>query len=116
MKKSNYEKCKYRYNNIMLDLCYEHLTIGTSLTEEPEKKNKWNIRDMVAEAYYLLTCYTEPGHTNYEDRLYDEESYKCWRSEKGKLERFIKAFEAEALNLTTTFEHSSEFLYGKYAA
>ena len=50
-----------KYNEIMWDLCREHLTIGTELSEGTAD---WNLRDMVAEADYYLSTYHENGHGN----------------------------------------------------
>lgn len=79
-----------RYNNLMSELCYEHLTIGTVLSEETEN---WNIRDMVAECDYILSTYYEDGHANGDLRYGSEDEKKAWKSETGKLKRFIKAYE-----------------------
>lgn len=52
-------KAKREYNNIMLIIHCEHNTIGTTFSEDTDK---WNIRDMVAECDYILSCYKEDGH------------------------------------------------------
>jgi len=115
MKKSSNEKCKTRYNRLMTDLGYESKTIDTEYSEKPDDKQLWNIRDMVAETYHVLACYTEPGNSKYENRSVDKTTYKRWKSEKERLQKFIDKWELEAMTLSNTFEHENEALYGKYA-
>ena len=80
-----------RYNGIMEDIGYEHNTIGTRFSESTEG---WNIRDMVAECDYTLSCYYEGGHVNSEMRYSeDPEERKIWAKETGKLRRFINTYE-----------------------
>ena len=52
-----------KYNKIMYQLCLEHNTIGTKLSERTEE---WNLRDMVSECQYQLDCFNEEGHDCYE--------------------------------------------------
>ena len=52
-----------QYNALMNSLCYEHNTIGTSLSENTEN---WNLRDMVSECQYVLDCCYEEGNVNNE--------------------------------------------------
>ena len=92
-----------RYNNLVSELGYEHVTIGTDLSENT---GKWNLRDMVAEADYLLSTYYEKGYCNNELK---EDSYKDWRSNTGKLERFIKRFKPEIDKLKCSEGHCSQF-------
>ena len=106
MKKLNMETALKRYNDIMYDLGYEHSTIGTRFSENTEN---WNLRDMVAEADYLLSCYFESGHCRYEDRLVDKEHYKMWLSETGRLKRFIKAYEPFVEDMECFEGHCSKF-------
>ena len=106
MKKLNMESAIKRYNGIMMDCGYEHRTIGTNFSEDTEN---WNLRDMVAEADYLLSCYFESGHCRYEDRLLSKEDYKIWRSESGMLKRFIKAYEPFVQDMVCFEGHCSRF-------
>lgn len=90
MKKLNMESAIKRYNGLMMDTCHEHVTIGTNFSEGTDN---WNLRDMVAECDYHLSCYFESGHWNCEMRYSEDEvERKLWRSEVGKLKRFIKAY------------------------
>lgn len=90
MKKLNMGAAVRRYNMIMETIGYEHNTIGTCFSENTEG---WNIRDMVAEADYTLSTYYECGHCNEEMRhSYEPEERAMWRSETGKLKRFIAAY------------------------
>lgn len=107
MKQFNYEKAKKRYNNLMYDLCLEHLTIGTSFSEDTDG---WNIRDMVSEAQYQLDIHYDPdtmtGAERYSDDEYDR---KNWRSEVGKLARFIKAYLPFIKGIKCTQGHCSKY-------
>ena len=58
---SVFETAVKRYNSIMEHIGYEHLTIGTSYSEETDD---WNLRDMVAEMDYVYSTYFENGHCN----------------------------------------------------
>ena len=106
MKKFNFENAVKRYNKIMNSICQEHLTIGTRFSENTEY---WNIRDMVAEADYQLSCYYESGHINADMRYGDEYERKTWRSEVGKLTRFIKAYEPFIKDLVCGTNHCSKY-------
>ena len=55
--KFDFEKAKARYNNIMEDIACEHLTLDTPFS--CKETIGWNIRDMVSEAAYQLSCYYE---------------------------------------------------------
>lgn len=107
MKHLNMERAIERYNGIMFDLCADHLTIGVPAYSEGT--DGWNLRDMVAECDYLLSTYYDPNHNNgilrYDD---DEECRKAWRSETGKLERFIKAYEPFVTDMVCTEGHCSD--------
>ena len=83
------EKAIKRYNDIMGIICAEHVQIGTRFSEDTEG---WNIRDMVAEADYWLSCYYEEGHCRCDDRFESPEEYKVWVKETGYLKRFINAY------------------------
>ena len=106
MMKVNMESAIKRYNNIMYDVCYEHSTIGTRFSENTEN---WNLRDMVAEADYLLSCYTESGHCRCDDRFLNKEEYQRWLSDSGRLKRFIKAYEPFVKDMVCAQGHCSRF-------
>lgn len=92
----------------MLDLCADHLTIG--IPSYSEDTDGWNLRDMVAECDYLLSTYYDPGHTNYDMKdSDDEDERKAWRSETGKLKRFIAAYEQFIVEMSTTEDHGSKY-------
>lgn len=95
-----------RYNDLMETLAYEHLTIGTNLSEGTEN---WNLRDMVAECDYLLSTYFEWGHVNCDMMHGDEYERKAWRSETGKLRRFIKRFKPYITEMNCTEGHCSRY-------
>ena len=107
MKHLNMKKAIERYNDLMMRLCYEHVTIGTRFSEGTED---WNIRDMVAEADYVLSCYYEEGHCNGDMRYSDdEEERKLWRSETGRLKRFINAYEPFIEGVRCSENHCSDY-------
>lgn len=103
MKEFDFAKAVERYNGIMNSICREHLTIGTDFSEDTEN---WNIRDMVAECDYQLSTYYEGGHCNEEMR---REDYSTWRSETGKLSRFIKAYEPIIEGVKGVTRHCSKY-------
>lgn len=108
MKHLNMEKAIDRYNGIMFDLCADHLTIG--IEGDSEGTDKWNLRDMVAECDYLLSTYYDDGHTNYDMRNSEnEEERKAWKSETGKLRRFINAYVPFIQGMKCTEEHCSKY-------
>lgn len=100
-----------QYNNLMNDLCREHLTIGTRFSENTEN---WNLRDMVSEVQYTLDLYDEPD-TIYWDDAHDETQpadkpwYKQWLREKARMRRFISKYKAEALKMECTHSHCSKY-------
>lgn len=107
MKNLNMESAIKRYNNLMNDLCREHNTIGQPLSENTEE---WNLRDMVAECDYELSTYYEGGHCNEEMRHSDDEDErKTWRSEVGRLTRFIKAYEPFIDGMICAEGHCSKY-------
>lgn len=103
MKQLNMEKAIERYNGIMCCIAYEHCTIGTNFSESTEG---WNLRDMVAECDYILSTYFEYGHANAEIK---QENYKMWKSETGKLQRFIKAYEPYIDGIKCVSGHCSKY-------
>ena len=103
MKKLNMQSAVKRYNGIMMDICAEHCTIGTQFSEDTEN---WNLRDMVAECDYWLSCYYEKGNVRF-DMIQDDR--KLWLSETGKLKRFIEAYEPFIRNMVCTEGHCSQY-------
>lgn len=96
-----------RYNDIMMDIGYEHNTIGTEYSEDTDG---WNLRDMVAECDYTLSCYYEDGHCNAEMRYStDPEERRMWKSETGRLRRFIKAYEPFIGDMVVATGHCSSY-------
>lgn len=106
MTKKEMEKAVERYNVIMMTIGYEHNTIGTHYSESTDN---WNLRDMVAEADYTLSTYFEGGHCNEEMRHGDADERKMWRSEVGKLQRFIKRYEPYIKEMKCTSGHCSMY-------
>ena len=107
MKDADFKKAVKRYNGIMESIGYEHLTIGTKFSENTEN---WNIRDLVAEADYVLLTYYEDGHANGDLRYSEEaEERKMWKSETGRLQRFIKAYEPYIKGIKCYKKHCSNY-------
>jgi hypothetical protein len=88
-----------RWNSVMEDIGCEHITINTRLSELESNKAYYQIEDgisigwMISEAEYWLSCYYESGNVRCDDRFYDEDCYKTWVSETGKLKRLIARLE-----------------------
>ncbi|MBD5534537.1 MAG: hypothetical protein HDQ99_02535 [Lachnospiraceae bacterium] len=107
MKTLNIKTAIKRYNDIMEKLGYEHNTINTRFSENTEG---WNIRDMVAECDYTLSCYYESGHCNNDMRYSSEpEERKAWRSETGILKRFIEAYKPFIKGFECVSGHCSQY-------
>lgn len=93
------QKIVNRWNSVMNSICCEHLTIGENLSELEFHKEYYNVKDgisidwMLEEAKYWLSCYFEGGHCRCDDRFIDEDNYKIWVSETGKLKRLIAKLE-----------------------
>ena len=91
----------------MGNIGYEHNQIGTHFSENTEN---WNLRDMVAECDYVLSSYYEDGHVNGDMRYSEDPSErKMWKSETGKLTRFIKAYEPFIDGLKCFEGHCSKY-------
>ena len=97
--KINNRKIVNRWDSVMNDICCEHITIDTRLSELENHKEYYGILDgisvewMLKEAEYWLSCYYESGNVRCDDRFYNEDSYKMWVSETGKLKRLIARLE-----------------------
>lgn len=102
----NMDSAIKRYNKLMNEIAREHLTIGTKFSEDTDG---WNIRDMVSEAQAQLNTYYEDGHSNAMMRDGDPDERKAWKSETGKIKRFIDAFEPFIDGLNTTVNHLSKY-------
>lgn len=101
MKEVNVINAIRRYNRIMVQIGREYNVIEIGADTE-----HWNLRDMVAECDYQLSTYYESNHVNSDLRF---ESLKQWKSEVGKLERFIKAYEPNIKEMKCTTRHSSKY-------
>ena len=99
------------YNNIMFDICHEHVSIGTSLSEGTEN---WNLRDMVSEMQYVLDLWEDETSMAWMD-AHDETQpshkpwYKNWLNEKARMKRFIDKYKYEAMKMEVTEGHCSRF-------
>ena len=88
-----------RWNKVMNDICCEHITINTRLSELENNKQYYDIENgidvkwLLDESKYWLSCYYESGNVRCDDRFYGEEEYKSWLSESGKLKRLIATLE-----------------------
>lgn len=88
-----------RYNEIMTKAGADHRTIGTRFSQDTDG---WGLEEMIEEAKYWLSTYYEADHANAQMRYGDEYERKAWRSETGKFERFIKAYEQYVSSVKTT--------------
>lgn len=102
----NMESAIKRYNKLMKEVAggAEDILIGHPNTEN------WNIRDLVSEAQLWLDQYYTDDNTFGRMRDSDDANdRKLWKSETGKLQRFIKAYEPFIDGLNTTFDHGSKY-------
>lgn len=97
--KINNQKIVNRWNDVMDYICCEHVTIDTKLSELETHKEYYGVENgisiewMISEAKYWLSCYYESGNVRCDDRFIDEDNYKIWVSETGKLKRLIARLE-----------------------
>ena len=107
MAELNMKEAIRKYNNIMMTLGYEHNAIDPDWGEDTEN---WNLRDMVAECDYTLSCYYEEGHCN-NDMRYSSDEYerKCWKSETGRLKRFINRYASYINDMKCATRHCSQY-------
>lgn len=64
---------------------------------------------MVAECDYTLSTYYESGHCNEDMRHGDEEDKKLWKSETGKLKRFINTYSPFISDMKCVSGHCSKY-------
>ena len=97
--KINNQKIIDRWNSVMYSIGCEHISIDDRLSELEYHKTYYNIEDgisvswMLKQAKYWLSCYYESGNVRCDDRFLDEDNYKIWLSETGKLKRLITRLE-----------------------
>ena len=82
----NMESVIKRYNKLMNTIGKEHRTIGTVFSQGTEN---FNIADMVNEAEYWLDAFKNEGPGSN-----DSDEVKIWKSELGKLSRFIETYKS----------------------
>lgn len=90
----------------------EYNTIGTEYTEAPERRNEWNLRDMVSEVQYTLDIYNDPDCIYWEsahDEDADEEVIRQYREDISKMRRFIRTYKDEALTMQCFEGHCSRY-------
>lgn len=120
-----------RYNSMMNDFGFEHLTIGQILSEHTEN---WNLRDMVCECQYQLEVCYEEGNENNEGQYPDYWEYteqdllsksrydnvtrhnkeqraihSAWLSKTRRLRNFIEKYKEIAFTQECTEGHGSNF-------
>ena len=103
-KNFDFERAKRRYNRLMCSLCLEYLTIGTSYSEGTDG---WNIRDMVSECAFQYEKYLDEGTMQGSMRYGDKIERREWRSEAGRLKRFIEYYEVYIYGVVCKFKHGS---------
>ena len=104
-------KAVKQYNDLMMDICHEHVTIGTRFSEGTEN---WNLRDMVSEVAYVLDLWNDSGSIAWLDAHDDSQPadrpwYKDWLNEKARMKRFIDKYKDEAMEMECTEGHSSVY-------
>lgn len=101
----NDQKIVKRWNSVMNDICCEHVTIDTNLSELESQKRYYEIENGISvdwllnEAKYWLSCYYETGNIRCDERFWDDDYYKVWVSETGKLKRLIARLEEMDMDL-----------------
>lgn len=105
------KKATERYNDLMMMVGHEYDTIDTRYTEDPDRVGRWTLRDLVSEVYYCLGTYYEQGHCNHDMICKDNEDYDParWRSETGKLKRFIITYGNMSYKIPLFEGHASSF-------
>ena len=97
--KINNQKIVNRWDSVMNSIGCEYLTIDDRLSELEHHKEYYDVEDgisigwMLKEAKYWLSCYYESGNVRCDDRFFNEDCYKIWVSETGKLKRLIAKLE-----------------------
>lgn len=92
------QKLVDRWNSVVYEIGCEYLVICENC-ELSEKKNYYDVENgitvgwMYSEATYWLSCYYETGNCRCDDRFIDDDNYKIWKSETGKLKRLIAKLE-----------------------
>ena len=104
MKTLNMKSAIRWYNAIMNAIGYEHKTIGEPWSDGT---GDWNLRDMVAEMDYVLGCYYEDGHVLGDMRTGDADERRMWRSETGRIKRFIQVYSKYVTDMKCTAGHCS---------
>lgn len=98
-----------RYNDIMYGLALDHLTVHPEDESGTEAKG-WNLRDMVSECQYQLDLhydlYSMLGLMRYSDDPYEK---KQWRSDVGKLKRFIDRYKDSIADMKCAIGHCSKY-------
>lgn len=90
---TNLKKARERFNSVMSSIGCEQMVLDENYCNE--EGIPWDIKMMVKEAEYWLSCYYEVGNVRCDDRFTGKEEYKVWVSETGMLKRFIKRFKEE---------------------
>lgn len=77
-------KIRERYKKLMREISLEYLA---------DEADDLTVDQMVKECEYWLSCYYEDGNS-LADMRYDDDPHvrNLWRSETGKLKRFINSF------------------------
>ena len=112
--KINNQKLVDRWNKVMNNICCEHITINTFLSELEREKHYYNITEgittewMLKEAKYWLSCYYESGNCRCDDRFEGKDEYSAWVSETGMLKRLIATLEKMENELIVEWTEETE--------
>lgn len=101
-RKTDFEKAVKKYDEL-ITLFYSG---DETVEDNAEKRENWNLRDLIAEMDYCLSRYYEEGNACFEDRKYD---YKEWLSATQRMKRFIKRWLPKCKDMRPYEEHCSHY-------
>lgn len=99
---SDFEKAVKKYDELISEFYCEDVTIG----DDEEKKENWNLRDLVAEMDYCLSRFYEEGNANFEDR---KDDYDEWLSATRRMKRFVQRWLPKCHDMKPYERHCSYY-------
>lgn len=101
-RKTDFEKAVKKYDEL-ITLFYSG---DETVEDNAEKRENWNLRDLIAEMDYCLSRYYEEGNACFEDRKYD---YKEWFSAVKRMKRFIQRWLPKCNHMRPYEKHCSYY-------
>lgn len=101
-RKTDFEKAIKKYDEL-ITLFYSG---DETVEDNAEKRENWNLRDLIAEMDYCLSRYYEEGNACFEDRKYD---YKEWFSAIKRMKRFIQRWLPKCNHMRPYEKHCSYY-------